>query len=149
MNILSFYYLYSYSYYYDNLYNINTSSPTHMPSVIQNNISYKSTNYPTIEYKISNITDMPTNPHKIIYTPTSTPTHNMTNTPTLISTPEDILNNVFQTYDEKSSAINISPRVINPIICFPLLSQFTIKNILYHSMCVFGTVFGSMLLENM
>ena len=51
MNILSLYYLYSYSYYYDNLITTNTSYPTLMPSVIKNNITYESTNYQTNEYK--------------------------------------------------------------------------------------------------
>ena len=31
-------------------------------------------------------------------------------------------------------------------LCFPLLSHFTIRNVFYHLMCVFGTVFSNMLL---
>lgn len=147
MNILSLYYLYSYSYYYDNLITTNTSYPTLMPSVIKNNITYESTNYPTNEYKNSNITQMPSHPHKIIYTPTSYPTHNITNTPTLISTiPSDILNNGYETNNEKSSANRKLPKLISPMLCFPLLSHFTIRNVFYHLICVFGTVFSNMLL---
>ena len=161
MNILSVYYLYSYSYsyYYENVFNSNVPilSPTFMTNETQNNLDsiFNNTNEPTISPSIKYInptsspTPQPTSsptPQPTSHPspdPTSSPTTYSTQGPTKYPTTSHIIYNDHS--EHTSSSKRTFPSMGYSLVCFPLLTRFTISNIIYHFMCVFGIVLGEKL----
>ena len=157
MNILSVYYLYSYSYsyYYENVFNSNVPilSPTFMTNETQNNLDsiFNNTNEPTISPSIKyiNPTSSPTpqpTPQPTSHPspdPTSSPTTYSTQGPTKYPTTSHIIYNDHS--EHTSSSKRTFPSMGYSLVCFPLLTRFTISNIIYHFMCVFGIVLGEKL----
>ena len=146
MNILSVYYLYSYSYYYENLFNSTNfvPTPTSIPNATNSysgllNDTYEPSKMPTT---YSNATPIPTPVPTTIpaSAPTTVPTPVPTSAPSVISTTQPLIST--RNTNQISGSDRVFPSLGYSLVCFPLTARFTFTNLFYHVVCVFATVVG-------